>query len=129
MLMLPPSVKVYLATGPVDMRKSIDGLMGVVRAVWRDDPYSGHLFVFLSRDRKRAKILFFDHGGFCVFYKRLEKNRFHIPQMNGRTGRVEMDATELAMLLQGIDWSRVQRPRLWAPRPVATPQSGDSKRA
>jgi len=116
--MLPPSVKVYLASQPVDMRKSIDGLMGVVRSVWRDDPYSGHLFVFISRDRKRAKVLFFDHGGFCVLYKRMEKGRFRVPHMNDRTGRVEMDATELVMLLQGIDWSRVKRPSLWSPRQV-----------
>ena len=72
MLMLPSSVKVYLASQPTDMRKSIDGLLGVVRSTVDADPFGGHLFVFVGRSRDRVKVLFFDHGGFVVYYNHHE---------------------------------------------------------
>jgi transposase len=66
--MLPPSVRIYLATEPCDMRKGFDGLAAIIRNTWKLDPYSGHLFCFLGRRRDRIKILVFDRGGFAVFY-------------------------------------------------------------
>ena len=72
MLSLPPSVEVYLASEPADMRKGIDGLAGIVRTQWRRDVFSGHLFVFHGRRRHLLKILFFDRGGFVLYVKRLE---------------------------------------------------------
>jgi len=116
MLTLPPSVKIHLAVGPTDMRKSIDGLMAIVRSHWHDDPFSGHLHVFLGRDRSRAKILFWDRGGFVVYYKRLERGRFQMPAVDKTQQKVRLDATDLAMLLQGIDTGRVRRPRVWEPK-------------
>jgi transposase len=119
MLTLPPSVKIHLAVGPTDLRKSIDGLMAIVRNHWQSDPFSGHLHVFLSRDRSRAKILFWDQGGFVVYYKRLERGRFRMPAVDETQQKVRLDATDLAMLLQGIDTGRVRRPRPWEPRQSA----------
>ena len=115
MLTLPASVAVWLAVDPVDMRKGFDGLSALVRNGFRADVFSGDLFVFLSRRRTRAKVLFWDGGGFVLYYKRLERGRFKHPVISADGERVRLDAGQLAMLLDGIDLSRVRRPARWAP--------------
>jgi transposase len=115
MLTLPSAVRIVLATEPVDMRKSIDGLMAVVRASLGEDVYSGHLFVFVSRRGDRVKILTFSRGGFILYYKRLEQGRFRLPQVEAGAKSVKLDATQLAMLLDGIDVGEVKRPAAWEP--------------
>jgi len=114
MLTLPRSVRIYLATGPVDLRKSIDGL-GALAQVQGHDVYSGHLYVFTSRRGDRVKILAWDHGGFVLYYKRLERGRFKLPEIAPGDDEVELDATQLAMLLDGIDVKRVPAPKRWTP--------------
>ena len=114
MLTLPRSVRIYMATGPVDLRKSIDGL-GALASVRGHDVYSGHLFVFVSRRGDRVKILAWDHGGFVLYYKRLEQGRFRLPEVLPGAEEVEVDSTQLAMLLDGIDLRRVKRPERWQP--------------
>jgi len=114
MLTLPRSVRIYLATGPVDLRKSIDGLGALARAQ-SHDVFSGHLFVFTSRRGDRVKILCWDRGGFVLYYKRLERGRFKLPQVAPGAAEVELDATQLAMLLDGIDVKRVKAPVRWEP--------------
>jgi transposase len=120
MLTLPPSVRIYLATTPTDMRKSIDGLCAVVRNAWQLDAFSGYLFVFASRRGDRIKILYWDRGGFVVYYKRLECGRFKLPLFDASAKAAELEATELSMLLDGIDTRTVRRPRRWQP-PTAPP--------
>lgn len=115
MLTLPSAVRIVLATEPVDMRKSIDGLMAVVRSSFGEDVYSGHLFVFVSRRGDRVKILTFSRGGFILYYKRLEQGRFRLPQVEEQAQSVRLDATQLAMLLDGIDVAEVKRPAAWEP--------------
>jgi len=115
MLTLPPSVKIFLATKPTDMRKGFDGLAALVKSQLNEDVYSGHLFVFISRRADRAKILGFDRGGFVLWYKRLERGRFRVPQFSTRKRSISLEASELAMLLDGIDFSRVRRPVRWMP--------------
>lgn len=114
MLTLPSSVRIYLAAGPVDLRRSIDGLGALVQARGHD-LYSGHLFVFSSRRGDRVKILTWARGGFVLYYKRLEQGRFRLPQIAPGAQEAEIDATALAMLLDGIDLERVRRPRAWSP--------------
>jgi transposase len=97
MLTLPPSVRIYVASQTTDMRKGFDGLMAIVKGQWSLDVYSGHLFVFFGRRGDRAKVLFWDRGGFVIYYKRLERGRFRMPRMSADAQRAEMDATELAM--------------------------------
>ena len=113
MLSLSPAVKIYLATEPTDMRKGFDGLCGLVRGVLQEDPFSGHLFVFRNRRSNRIKILAWDHGGFWVHYKRLEKGKFHFPDASASVARVE--AAELAILLGGIDLGGARRRPRWDP--------------
>lgn len=115
MLTLPSSVRIVLATEPVDMRRGHDGLCAIVRNEWRLDPFAGHLFVFLGKRADRVKCLFWDRGGFVLYYKRLERCRFKLPKIEPGATRVELDAVQLSMLLDGIDFGRVRRPELWQP--------------
>jgi transposase len=114
-LTLPPSVRIYLATGKVDLRRGHDGLSAIVRNQWKVDIYGGHLFVFVGRRADRCKILFWDRGGFVLYYKRLERGRFRVPKVAADASSVRIDATELAMLLDGIDVVSVKRPKRWEP--------------
>ena len=114
MLTLPRSVRIYLAVGAVDLRKSIDGLGALARAR-AHDVYSGHLFVFTSRRGDRVKILTWDRGGFVLYYKRLERGRFKLPALAPGATEVELDSTQLAMLLDGIDVKEVRTPKRWEP--------------
>ncbi len=116
MLSLPRSVTILLAAGPIDLRKSIDGLTAIVRSEWKEDVYSGHLFAFVSRRGDRVKILTWDSGGFILYYKRLEQGRFRLPAVPQDALGIQLDATQLTMLLDGIDYSRVRRPKRWAPQ-------------
>ena len=124
MLTLPASVRIYLATGAVDLRKSIDGL-GALASARGHDVFSGHLFAFTSRRGDRVKILVWDRGGFVLYYKRLERGLFRLPEIEPGAEEVQLDATQLAMLLDGIDVKRVKPPQRWEPggKKVA-PRSG-----
>lgn len=112
-LTLPPSVRVYLASEPVDMRKSFDGLSAATREVLREDPMSGHLFVFVNRVADIVKVLFWDRSGWCVIAKRLERGRFRFPKAGSGARSVEVEAAELSLLLEGIDLSAAKRRPRW----------------
>ena len=115
-MFLPASVKIFMSDQPVDMRKGFDGLLAIVRTAWKQDIFSGHLFVFLGSRRDRAKILFWDKGGFVLYYKRLESGRFKSPKVRADQQSIELDATQLAMLLDGIDLTKVTRKKRWQPK-------------
>ena len=102
MLTLPGSVRIYLSTAPTDMRKGHDGLRALVERELGADVYSGHLFVFVSRKGDRIKILAWDHGGFVLWYKRLERGRFRVPRVAPSERSVQLDGAQLTMLLDGI---------------------------
>ena len=102
-------------------RKGHDGLSALVQHRLELDVFSGHLFVFVSRRGNRIKVLFWDNGGFVLLYKRLEKGRFRLPRMDRDQGTVALEASQLALLLDGIDYSRVKRPPRWSP---PTPRPG-----
>lgn len=111
---LPPSVKIYFSTELVDMRNGIDGLKARVEAVLKKDPYEGHLFVFVGKGKDKVKILFWDKNGFVMHLKRLERGRFQVPAVDAQRSKVEMQAAELGMLLQGIDLN-AKRLKPWSP--------------
>ena len=79
MIMLPSAVRIFLCTRPTDLRKSFDGLTGLVQECFGQDPLTGHLFLFLNRRRDRIKILYFDRDGLAIWYKRLEAGSFQMP--------------------------------------------------
>ena len=110
MLTLPPSVKIYLATQPVDARKSFDGLAGLIEAEFGLSAMSGHLFVFLNRRGHLAQMLFWDRNGFCIVKKRLEAGTFRaVRGGDGETAHVEIDSAELALMLEGIELEGAKR--------------------
>lgn len=120
MLSLPPSVRIFVALEPLDMRKSFDGLANATRHVLDQDPLSGHLYVFFNRARTMAKSLYWDRSGYCLIAKRLEKGRFKLPDVDG-SGKVEMEASELALILEGIDLAGAKRRRRWEPKQKRSP--------
>jgi transposase len=104
--------RIWLAAEAADMRCGFDRLAERVRAVIGQDPLDGHLFVFRSRRGDRLKILVWDRDGFVLWYKRLEAGVFKLPKVEAGTRSVELRASELAMILDGIDvsrWKRVPR--------------------
>ena len=115
MLSLGPGVQIVLATEPIDLRRGHDGLVTLVSAQWKADPYSGTLFVFFGRRMDRVKVLFFSAGGFVLYYKRLERGRFSMPRVPHGATQVVLDATSLTMLLDGVDLRAVRRAPMWQP--------------
>ena len=107
-------MRIYFATGLVDMRNGIDGLRTIVEQVLRRNPNEGHLFVFVGKRRDMLKILFWDKNGYVVYFKRLERGRFQLPTVDEKRVRVEMEAAQLAMLLDGIDLNAKRLAR-WKP--------------
>jgi transposase len=114
MLTLSPAVRIYLATGATDLRRSIDGLAALVRERFTLDPLSGHLFLFRNRRGDRLKILAWDRSGFVIVYKRLEQGTFTWPA-DDASGPVEMRSADLALLLAGVDLVQTRR-RRWYER-------------
>ena len=113
MTLLPPNVKVHLALGYVDMRKGIDGLAMLVQAVLRQDPFSGHLFVFRGRKANLIKIVYWDGTGLCLFTKRLEQGVFLWPPDVDPGETLALSSEQLSMMIDGVDWRAPER--RWRP--------------
>ena len=96
-----PNVKVFAYTEPVDMRKGFDGLFGLVKTHLGRDPLSGDLFVFVSRNRKRAKVLLWDGTGLCLYAKRLERGQFANLWSGAGKTEIELTAAELQLFMEG----------------------------
>jgi transposase len=116
MILLPHAVRVYVATRPVRLNKSFDGLTNEVRHVLRLDPLSGHVFVFINRRRNMAKLLLWTRGGFTLIAKRLERGTFAFSFDEGDDrSHVELGAHELSMLLEGIALADTKTSKRWSP--------------
>jgi transposase len=102
MLNLTAGSKIYVYALVTDMRKGINGLSGIVRDEFQADPTDGSLFVFVNRRRDRLKILYFDGGGFWLYYRLLEAGTFEELKNHNKSSYLTIDATELSMLLSGV---------------------------
>ncbi len=116
MIAIPSTVRVFLATEPQDFRESIDGLAAVVQSHLQHDALSGSVFVFHNRRRNALKVLYWDHGGFCLVYKRLERGRIRLPRAHASRRDVTLSSAEFTALFEGIDLSRARRLPRWNPR-------------
>lgn len=116
MLTISPAVRIYLATGATDLRRSVDGLSVLVREQFGLDPLSGHLFVFRNRRGDRLKILVWDRSGFWVLYKRLEQGTFAWPDERDAVS-VTITSGDLLVLLSGVDVTRTRRRRWYTREP------------
>jgi transposase len=114
MLNFAANIRIFLHAQPTDMRKSFDGLCGLVRSVLQADPLDGSLFLFVNRRGDRIKALWWDHDGLALFYKRLESGTFETLRPNGNAAAVELDAATLAMLLNGVSLDSVKRRKRYA---------------
>ena len=113
MIAVPAGVRVLVWSSPVDFRKGMDGLSAHVQVTLKADAFAGDLFVFRSRRADRIKVLMYDGTGLCLYQKRLERGQFRWPPMTG--GVVRLSAAQMAALLEGLEWSKLQ-PRA-GPRP------------
>jgi transposase len=114
MLSLPPSVRVFVAVEPIDMRGSFDAIAGAVRRLDLD-PVDGHLYLFLNKRRRLAKSLWFDGSGWCLLAKRLQAGSFQLPPLDGTKPLVVIDGSTFASILAGIDFTAARRG--WYRRP------------
>lgn len=109
MLNIPSQVRVYVCTAATDMRKSFDGLSSIITSAMNLDPLSGHLFLFLNRRHDRIKIMWWDRDGSAIWMKRLEGGSYQLPKATTDSTVLEIDATDLAMMLSGIDLTTAKR--------------------
>ncbi|CAN5300250.1 IS66 family insertion sequence element accessory protein TnpB [soil metagenome] len=112
MFNLSPSIHIWVCTKPVDMRLSFDGLFGMVQSQIKQDAFSGALFLFRSRRGNLIKLLWWDLDGFAIFAKRLEVGTFQFPDVkfvDGEYQPVEIERSELMMLLEGIEIDSAKR--------------------
>lgn len=118
MLLIPGSVRVFVARDAVDMRKSFEGLANQVQFTLEQDPLSGHVYVFLNRRKTLVKMLVWTRGGFTIVYKRLERGRYAFPEQiaSAAEASVQIDMRELSMLLEGVDLKRGRIHKRWEPR-------------
>ena len=116
MIGLSGTVRVLVATNPVDFRKGAEGLAALVREQMQADPFSGAVYVFRAKRADRVKLIYWDGTGVCLFAKRLEDGKFRWPGV--RNGMMWLSAAQLQALLEGLDWRRVHEPRRIA-APVA----------
>lgn len=107
MFRLTTATSIYLYRGVCDMRKSFDGLCGIIRADLGKDPLSGSLFVFVNRTRRMVKLLTWDQDGLALWYKRLERGHFILPNQWAQDGHIER--RDLSMLLEGIVPKKVEK--------------------
>lgn len=126
MIGLPHTVRIFLHTDAVDLRKSFDGLSGLVsQAFPEEDLLSGHLFLFLNGRRDRIKMLHWDADGLVIWYKRLEAGSFQIPHRIAPGAAVELKSAQLAMLLSGIDLSNARQRKRYR-RPEKTGENAQN---
>jgi transposase len=116
MIVAPASVKVLVATKPVDFRRGADSLAAMVREQLQHDPFSGTIFIFRSKRADRLKILGWDGSGMVLLWKRLEQGAFRWPPISD--GVMRLTASQLAALIDGMDWSRLHARDV--ARPTAT---------
>lgn len=105
----PSSTRIYLYAQNVDMRKSFNGLCGIVQAEFARDIRDGDLFLFLNRRGDRIKAMYWDRDGIAIWMKRLERGTFQRPVAIAGISQVEIDATDLSLLLSGIDLNSAKR--------------------
>lgn len=107
MLTIPSGTRIFMATAPVDMRKSFDGLCAVVMDVLNNNPLDGHLFLFRGKSGDRIKALYWNRNGLCIWYKRLEKGRYKWPHKSAAS--LEISTQDFALLLDGIDFTKLKK--------------------
>ena len=113
MLSAPAGTRVLIATKPVDFRKGADGLVAIAKETLGQDPFSGVILVFRSKRADRVKILIWDGSGLALYWKRLESGKFKWPPII--EGVMRLTPAQLALLVEGMDWTRAHARRIARP--------------
>ena len=114
MIAVPAGMRIHLALGATDMRRSFDGLALLVQETLKLDPFGGHIFIFRGRRADKVKILVYDQNGMCLLYKRLDQGRFTWPSTQPTpdgTVSITLTPAQLSMLLEGLEWRTLVRSR------------------
>jgi transposase len=109
MLTPTPALRIFAYLEPTDMRKSFDGLSGLVDQHLGEDPLSGALFLFCNRRRDRLKLLYWDGDGYALWYKRLEAGTFQLPHAIDQANHLSITHSDLMLLLDGVDLTSIRR--------------------
>ena len=118
MLALTSAHRYLLRRTPTDMRKGVDTLCGVVRDELGRDPLSGEVFVFIGSRRDRIKLLLYEHGGYVLWYKRLERGTLELPQGEGA---VRMSWQQLVLMIEGVPLAQPRTRLRWEPAVITSP--------
>jgi transposase len=108
MLSISPSIRYFLCRYPTDMRKSFDGLCGVIRNNMRQDMLTGDVFIFLNKRRTHLKLLLWERDGFAIYYKRLEQGTFELPAVTAAAPSPAITHQQLLLILQGISLKNIR---------------------
>lgn len=106
---LTSSHRYFLYNAPTDMRKSFDGLSGIIRGQLKQNPLSGDVFIFVNRRHNKIKLLKWEEGGFVLYYKRLESGTFELPRWNNQTNTYQLRWSDLVMMIDGISLKNIKR--------------------
>lgn len=107
MLHLSTSCNYYLYSDPADMRKSFDGLCGIIKSQMSLNALNGSVFIFMNRRRTQVKLLLWEGDGFAIYYKRLEQGTFELPAVSGSSATMALDARQLQFILQGVSLRKI----------------------
>ena len=119
MLGFTAAQRYYLSRQPADMRKSYDGLSGLVRQGLGRDPLSGEVFIFVNRRRNMMKLLVWDRSGFVLWSKRLERGTFELPKKSEEGAALVLSWEELVLILEGVSLGSVRRRKRYSRKQVA----------
>jgi len=108
-LSISPAVKIFLYAEVADLRRGYDGLAALVTDAMGENPLSGHLYLFINRRRNRIKLLYWASDGYAIWMKRLERGSFELPPSPSDSASVKITASQLALILEGIELSSVRR--------------------
>lgn len=118
MFSLGSDLRFSLYLEATDMRKSFDGLSGLVINELKRDPRGGEVFLFVNKKRDRVKLLRYVSGSFVLYYKRLEKGTFELPKYDIKTGSISLKYTQLVLLIDGLSIKQITRRKTYAPKPI-----------
>ncbi len=114
MFTLTSSHKYFLYSSPTDMRKSFDALSGIILSQMLKNPTSGDVFIFINKNRNQIKLLHWETGGFCLYYKRLESGTLELPQIGQNTQTLQINWTDLVMISEGISMKNITQKKRYS---------------
>jgi len=115
MFALSPENRFHLYSQPTDMRKSFDGLSGLVQNILGRNPGNGDVFIFINKRRDKIKLLHWQGSGFILYYKRLEQGTFELPRYHSSVGSITLDYARLVMIIDGLSIENVQKRKRYQP--------------